>query len=140
MGSKSSKESTKATTSSKDEIESETAIDKFKRERTKSAIRLLDPVSGIETYVPTLEHVENSTIIARRDPKRPQVSKTISEDIVVVRTDSEAVCLSRHARAASFGMEYSESDDSSSSGSSTGQPLAAGVAFRQQMFSLKSIF
>ena len=130
MGSKSSKESTEAKTSSKRCSERETVIDKFKRERTESAIRLLDPASGIEAFVPALEQIENSTIIARRDPKRPQVSKTISEDLVVVRTDSEAALRTIHSRAASSETATSEPDTSISirSSSSSGLSLVFSVA------------
>ena len=128
MGSKSSKESTEAKTSSKRCSERETVIDKFKRERTESAIRLLDPASGIEAFVPALEQIENSTIIARRDPNRYTLADHMSGDLVVVRTDSEAALRTIHSRAASSETATSETDTSIRSSSSSGLSLVFSVA------------
>ena len=140
MGTKSSKESTKATTSSKGEDERELKVKKFKRERAKSAIRFLDPVSGIETYVPKLERIENSTIIGRREPKRIKIPKSISEDLIVVRTDSDAVFLSYHNRPGSSGLVALEQDDNMRSSSSSSLSFVPELSrSRHQLVAFKAM-
>ena len=80
MGSKSSKESTRASTSSKGESQANKRVDQFKKERSKTSLKLTDPVTGLQLFVPKLGGVEKSTIFSRRGPEK-KVQKSASVDL-----------------------------------------------------------